>query len=326
MIGVSELNHRLTNYFRSLTVGSGKDSCVSTLQSDSQDKQTEYLMLNASPLKYCFEEATYFNNADTKIPQSSGPPIKVGDEAVHKKLGDIMERAAITASSLEAEQDNGAKIPYWGIDAQTRFETTSKQSNDPPLTRGNTLRSGEDSLKLIELMAQNCTTLSTLVRKRIERLRELKKQKESYVIKTERVNCLEFCDKHNMVAYIEKSEGSEGFHQIISHIKYALTESPTIYAYTIEQFWETAALSTTEDKVRGITATIDRKGNVFVSEASIRRHLKLEDFKGLKTLPTAKNFEQLALIGYVITSDSLTFQKRHFPLCGNSSFIPFSTV
>ncbi|GJV77687.1 hypothetical protein Tco_1509271 [Tanacetum coccineum] len=45
---------------------------------------------------------------DTKIPQSSGPPVKVGDEAVHKELGDRMERAATTASSLEAEQDSGS--------------------------------------------------------------------------------------------------------------------------------------------------------------------------------------------------------------------------
>ncbi|GJU35322.1 putative ribonuclease H-like domain-containing protein [Tanacetum coccineum] len=44
---------------------------------------------------------------DTKIPQSGGPPEKVGDEAVHKELGDRMERAATTASSLEVEQDNG---------------------------------------------------------------------------------------------------------------------------------------------------------------------------------------------------------------------------
>ncbi|GJR22571.1 putative ribonuclease H-like domain-containing protein [Tanacetum coccineum] len=44
---------------------------------------------------------------DTKIPQSSGPPVKVGDEAVHKELGDRMERAATTTSSLEAEQDSG---------------------------------------------------------------------------------------------------------------------------------------------------------------------------------------------------------------------------
>ncbi|GKC35839.1 hypothetical protein Tco_1048223 [Tanacetum coccineum] len=45
---------------------------------------------------------------DTKIPQSSGPPVKVGDEAAHKELGDRMERAATIASSLEAEQDNGS--------------------------------------------------------------------------------------------------------------------------------------------------------------------------------------------------------------------------
>ncbi|GJV75013.1 hypothetical protein Tco_1506597 [Tanacetum coccineum] len=78
--------------------------------------------------------------------------LNVGDEAVHKELGDRMERAATTASSLDAEQVN---------DAQTRFEAASKQSNDPPLSRVNTLGSGEESMKLIELMA-HCTTLSEL--------------------------------------------------------------------------------------------------------------------------------------------------------------------
>ncbi|GJX82441.1 hypothetical protein Tco_0331922 [Tanacetum coccineum] len=29
---------------------------------------------------------------------------------------------------------------------------------------------------------------------------------------------LEFCDKHNMIAYLQKSEGSEGFHQIIDFL------------------------------------------------------------------------------------------------------------
>ncbi|GJX23578.1 hypothetical protein Tco_0228023 [Tanacetum coccineum] len=57
-----------------------------------------------------------------------------------------MERAATTASSLEAKQDSG------DVDAQTRFEITSKQSNDPLLPRGYALRSGEDSMKLLELM------------------------------------------------------------------------------------------------------------------------------------------------------------------------------
>ncbi|GKB99353.1 putative ribonuclease H-like domain-containing protein [Tanacetum coccineum] len=40
---------------------------------------------------------------DTKIPQSGGPPIKVGDEAVHKELGDRMEMDSTTTSSLEVE-------------------------------------------------------------------------------------------------------------------------------------------------------------------------------------------------------------------------------
>ncbi|GJT29218.1 hypothetical protein Tco_0909493 [Tanacetum coccineum] len=67
-----------------------------------------------------------------------------------------------------------------------------------------------------------------------------------------------------MVAYLEKSEGSEGFHEIIdflsvSHIHYALTASPTIYTSLIEQFWQTAALCIIDDGVMGITATIDRK-------------------------------------------------------------------
>ncbi|GKE12307.1 hypothetical protein Tco_1415858, partial [Tanacetum coccineum] len=111
---------------------------------------------------------------------------------------------------------------------------------------------------------------------------------------------LDFCDKHNMVAYLQKSEGSEGFHQIIdflttSHIRYALTESPTIYVSLIEQFWQTASTSTLENGDIEITAAIDGKVKV-VSEASIRRHLKLEDSDGISSLPTLKFFEQLALM------------------------------
>ncbi|GJS16743.1 putative ribonuclease H-like domain-containing protein [Tanacetum coccineum] len=45
-----------------------------------------------------------------------------------------------------------------------------------------------------------------------------------------------------------------------------------------------------------ITANIDGRVKT-ITEESIRRHLKLEDSDGIPTLPTAKNFEQLALIG-----------------------------
>ncbi|GJZ18237.1 copia protein [Tanacetum coccineum] len=64
---------------------------------------------------------------DTKIPQSGGPPIKVGDEAVHKELGDRMERAATTASSFEAEQDSGSgpRTTTAGTSANGEVELTA---------------------------------------------------------------------------------------------------------------------------------------------------------------------------------------------------------
>ncbi|GKE48210.1 hypothetical protein Tco_1479468, partial [Tanacetum coccineum] len=103
---------------------------VATSSTEAEyDKEIEYPMLNASPLKYVKI------GRDTKIPQSSGPSVKVGDEVVHKELSDIMERVATIASSLKVEQDS---------DAQTRFEASSRQSNDPHLLRVNILESGED--------------------------------------------------------------------------------------------------------------------------------------------------------------------------------------
>ncbi|GJX08133.1 hypothetical protein Tco_0196065 [Tanacetum coccineum] len=103
----------------------------------------------------------------TEISQSSGPINLVADETVYKEWEDRMERAATTASSLDAEQDSGSgprcHVTILGdADAQTRIEAASKQSNDPPLSRGYTLGSGEDSMKLLELM-ELCTKLSDLV-------------------------------------------------------------------------------------------------------------------------------------------------------------------
>ncbi|GJR49083.1 hypothetical protein Tco_1317186 [Tanacetum coccineum] len=94
---------------------------------------------------------------------------KVSDEVVHKELSDRIERAATTASSLEAEPDSGSgprcqDTMLGDVDAQTRFETTSIQSNDPPLSRGYTLGSGKDNMKLLELM-ELCTKLSKMLHK-----------------------------------------------------------------------------------------------------------------------------------------------------------------
>ncbi|GJZ14642.1 hypothetical protein Tco_0550319 [Tanacetum coccineum] len=90
-----------------------------------------------------------------------------------------------------------------------------------------------------------------------------------------------------MVAFLEKSTGSAGFHQIIdflnrSHICYALTKKPEVCVSFIKQFWRSAEASTDDNGEVKINATID------------------------------EIFEQLALMGYHTDSDKLTFQKGAF--------------
>ncbi|GKF98441.1 hypothetical protein Tco_0297224, partial [Tanacetum coccineum] len=125
----------------------------------------EKKMCHQSQVIYESKPRQFKRGRDTKIPQSSlvSPLRKVGDEAVHKELGDKMEKAATTASSTEAEQDRGSgprcqETILGDVDVQTRFETTSNQSIDPPLLKANTFGSGEDSMKILELMdiVHNC--------------------------------------------------------------------------------------------------------------------------------------------------------------------------
>ncbi|GJS60533.1 hypothetical protein Tco_0655317 [Tanacetum coccineum] len=135
----------------------------------------------------------------------------VGDEAVHKELGDRMKRDATTASSLEAEHDSGSgprcqDTILGGVDAQTSIEVYIARH-----------KLNTASIKLVLL----------------------------------------------------------------------------------------------ENEEMEITATIDERVKT-ITEASIRRHLKLEDSNGIPTLPNAEIFEQLALMGYAFNSDKLTFQKGHF--------------
>ncbi|GJZ01898.1 hypothetical protein Tco_0519859 [Tanacetum coccineum] len=119
-----------------------------------------------------------------------------------------------------------------------------------------------------------------------------------------------------MVAFLEKSAVSEGFHQVIdflnrSHISYALTKKPEVFISFIKQFWNTVEASTDTDGEVTITATIDDQSKT-ITEASLRRHLKLEDHDGITSIPNSEIFKQLALMGYLTDSDKLTFQKGIF--------------
>ncbi|GJV94819.1 hypothetical protein Tco_1546396 [Tanacetum coccineum] len=119
-----------------------------------------------------------------------------------------------------------------------------------------------------------------------------------------------------MVAFLEKSTGSAGFHQVIdflnrSHICYALTKKPAVSVSFIKQFWRSAEASTDDNGEVKIIATIDGH-SLSITEGSLRRHLKLDDQDGITSIPNSEIFEQLALMGYHTDSDKLTFQKGAF--------------
>ncbi|GJT51758.1 hypothetical protein Tco_0977915 [Tanacetum coccineum] len=111
-----------------------------------------------------------------------------------------------------------------------------------------------------------------------------------------------------MVAFLEKSTGSAGFHQVIdflnrSHICYALTKKPDVYISFITQFWRSAEATTDDNGEVQITATIDGH-SMTITEASLRRHLKLDDHDGITSIPNSKIFEQLALKEKIHLSDN----------------------
>nr|GFA93241.1 synaptobrevin, longin-like domain protein [Tanacetum cinerariifolium] len=105
---------------------------------------------------------------------------------------------------------------------------------------------------------------------------------------------LAFCDYHNMVSILEKSEHNVDFHPIVDFVEASPLRSET-----------------TEEGTK-ILATID--GNLrTVSESSIRRNLKLNDETGISSLPDAELFENLTLMGYNISpNQKFTFQKSQF--------------
>ncbi|GJS28606.1 hypothetical protein Tco_0489226 [Tanacetum coccineum] len=114
-----------------------------------------------------------------------------------------------------------------------------------------------------------------------------------------------FAETHNLVAFLEKPEESNGFEGIIdflnaSSIKYALTVNPTIYESCIKQFWATSKAKTV-NKERQIQALVDKK-KVIITEKSVRSDLMLEDAEGTECLPNDVIFKQLTLMGAKTTA------------------------
>ncbi|GJQ91287.1 hypothetical protein Tco_0002426 [Tanacetum coccineum] len=89
-----------------------------------------------------------------------------------------------------------------------------------------------------------------------------------------------FDETHNLVAFLEKPEESNGFEGII-------------------------------DFLNANTSLVDKK-KVIITEKSVRSDLMLEDAEGTECLPNDVIFEQLTLMGYENLTQKLTFYKAYF--------------
>ncbi|GKD91801.1 hypothetical protein Tco_1371638 [Tanacetum coccineum] len=101
-------------------------------------------------------------NKDTKLPQTSMPIPNIPDEAVHQERGDSVERAATTATSSEAVQDNS-----------NIAKTQSTATPTEPISQ-ETGSDGGPSMTLQELTGL-CTKLSDMVLALEPDLRKTKK-------------------------------------------------------------------------------------------------------------------------------------------------------
>ncbi|GJS49106.1 hypothetical protein Tco_0599227 [Tanacetum coccineum] len=167
-----------------------------------------------------------------------------------------------------------------------------------------------DSAKLVPL-GKVCTAIETLKKNTAKALISLL---TTITLSTTMV-VLDSCPKHNMVAYLEKSEGNAEFHEIIdfltrSSIHHALTVSLVVSTTFVEQFW-TSAKSKMINNVRHITAKVAGKP-VSISEASIRSDLLFDDANGIDSLPNQAIFDAIQLMGYEGDLTVLTFNKALF--------------
>ncbi|GKD02873.1 hypothetical protein Tco_1177847 [Tanacetum coccineum] len=126
---------------------------------------------------------------------------------------------------------------------------------------------------------------------------------------------LESCPKHNMVAYLTKTDGNAEFYEIIdflarSSIHNALTVSLVVSTTFVEQFWMSVK-SKIISNVRYITATVVGKP-MSILEASIRSDLLFDVADGIDSLPNQAIFDAIQLMGYEGDLTVLTFNKALF--------------
>ncbi|GJS11337.1 hypothetical protein Tco_0368133 [Tanacetum coccineum] len=116
------------------------------------------------------------------------------------------------------------------------------------------------------------------------------------------------CNKHNMIACVEKTERNADFHDVIDFltgcsVNYALLVSPDV----IQQFWNTAKVRMIND-VAHIAAKVSGK-KILVSEALVRTDLMFNDEDGTNCFDNQVIWDFLRDIGYEGNLQLLSFSK-----------------
>ncbi|GJT62840.1 hypothetical protein Tco_1006373 [Tanacetum coccineum] len=120
------------------------------------------------------------------------------------------------------------------------------------------------------------------------------------------------CNKHNMIACVEKTERNADFHEVIDfltgcYVNYALLVSPDVIQKWIQQFWNTAK-ERMINEVAHIEAKVAGK-KILVSEASVRTDLMFNDEDGTNCFDNQVIWDTLRDIGYEGSLTLLSFSK-----------------
>ncbi|GKE62351.1 hypothetical protein Tco_1512718 [Tanacetum coccineum] len=123
------------------------------------------------------------------------------------------------------------------------------------------------------------------------------------------------CNKHNMIACVEKTERNADFHEVIDfltgcYVNYALLVSPDVIQKWIQQFWNTTK-ERMINEVTHIEAKIAGK-KILVSEASVHTDLMFNDEDGTNCFDNQVIWNTLRDIGYEGSLILLSFSKPLF--------------
>ncbi|GKD98339.1 hypothetical protein Tco_1382236, partial [Tanacetum coccineum] len=118
------------------------------------------------------------------------------------------------------------------------------------------------------------------------------------------------CNKHNMIACVEKTAHNADFYQIIDYltgcsINYSLLVDPDLIGPWLQQFWATI------NEVPHIRAMVAGK-RILISEETIRADLLFDDADGVDCFPKQVIWDSLRDIGYEGNLAQLTFSKPLF--------------